>query len=277
MTPAENDVRFFEQQGYWLAGRVLDEAELEPLRRAHAEVFAGRHESGREPYSRDGESGQCPGGLRAIENAHRANSTLRRVVESPLLGEIAACLMRTTEVRLWSDRLIERPGRKACAERSGGGIGWRQNASSWQCTCFDLITARVALDDVAREQGGLQVVPGSHRWGLFDAEALCQADPGKLQDLVREKAGRECEVFPCELKAGEAVFYHCLTIRGSGPNGTERPCRSLEVHLQPNHAYYIPGTCDDDHMNVVLLRESEGHAGDLFRGDPWPVVYPKGR
>lgn len=275
MTPTEKDVRFFEEQGYWRAGRVLDEDELEPLRRAHEEVFAGRYESGREPYSCNLEPGGVPGGLRTIANSHWASGTLRRLVESPALGEIAARLMRTSEVRLWSDRLVDRPGQGAGVQSSGGKLGWRQNAFSWQCSCFDLITAWIALDDVAVEQGCLEIVPGSHRWGLFEAEALLQADRGQLQRLVREKVGRECEALPCELKAGEAVFYHCLTIQGGGPNRTERSCRSLEVHLQPDHAYYIPGTCDDDHVNVVLLRESEGHAGDLFRGDAWPVVYPK--
>jgi len=278
--PDEKDVRFFEEKGYWRAGRWLGDAELEALRRAHGEVLAGRYETGRAPYALDWNPGEAPHALCTVDNSHWASRAIRQLFDNPLLGESAARLMRTPEVRLWQDQLFEQPGQAPA-------VGWRQNALAWRCTIFNLVSAWVALDDVAQEQGCLQVVPGSHRWGLFEesdfSDASRYAPSGLLEEsgstLKRQaeaRAGREWSVVSCELKAGEVVFSHCLAIQGFSANLGDRSRRSLAVHLQPAHAYYVPGTADDGHMNVVLLRQSGGHAGDLFQGEAWPVLFPRG-
>jgi len=274
LLPSESDVRFFEKNGYWLAGKLVDDERLERLREAMDQVYAGQFETGVAPWDGGWKPGDDPAKLRKTNNTHWANATLRQLATDPTLGAIAARLMRTEEVRLWHDQLLYKPGGGQAAATHSGNIGWHQDSHYWQCTVYELITAWVALGDVTQDNGCMQVVPGSHRWGLLDGSDFFNTDLEALKASIEGQSGRKFDLVPCELKAGQVSFHHCLTVHGSGPNRTDSPRRSHVIHLQPSHAYYLGGTASDEHMNVTLLRQLGGNSGDLFRGKHWPVLSP---
>jgi len=272
LLPTEQDVRFFEKNGYWLSGQVIEEAELERLRTAMDDVFSGKFETGREPWAGGWKSSGHPMEIRKTDNAHWSNRALRALATNPTIGAMGARLMRTPEVRLWHDQLLYKPGQGKAAMDRAGNVGWHQDSHYWQCTVFDLITAWVALVDVDLENGCMSVVPGSHRWGLLPESDFFNTDLEEMKKKIEAVSGKSFETVPCSLKAGQVSFHHCLTVHGSGPNGTDQPRRSLVIHMQPAHAYYIPGTSGDAHMNCLLLKQMGGKSGDLFKGDYWPVL-----
>jgi ectoine hydroxylase-related dioxygenase (phytanoyl-CoA dioxygenase family) len=272
LLPTREDVRFFQDKGYWLGGKVLSDEQLDALRQAMEDVYAGRYETGIGPMA-VWIPGDNPKAIRKSDNAHWASTTLRKLATNPTIGAMAARLIDTPEIRLWHDQLLYKPGQGSAGKQAAGNVGWHQDSHYWQCTITDLLTAWVAFDDVTLDNGCMQVAPGSHRWGLLKESDFFNSDLDAMKKKIEEETGHAFTTEPCTLKAGEVSFHHCLTIHGSGPNMTDKPRRSLVLHLQPDHAYYIAGTPSENHQCAILLRSRGGKNGDLFRGDYWPALY----
>lgn len=268
--PTEADVAFYRENGYWLAPRILSDEELEQLREHHARVVAGCYETSRSPWSHDPAPGQPIDRIVKIDNSHWADATMAKLALHPLIGAMACRLTGARAIRLWHDQLLLKPPDSG----SAGNVGWHQDYHYWQCTNPpELLTAWVALDDVTEENGCMQVVPGSHRWGLLPEGDFFTKDLDSLKQRIEKVAGRSFHTASCVLPAGALSFHHCLTIHGSGPNRSRRPRRSLVVHLMPEGTRYRAGTPGDGHMNVRLLC---GKDGDYFAGPYFPVLYRQG-
>jgi ectoine hydroxylase-related dioxygenase (phytanoyl-CoA dioxygenase family) len=272
--PTADDVRFFEENGYWLGGKVITDSEIAALHTAMDEVFASNFETGREPYAGGWKDNGDPTGIRKTDNSSWANRTLLKLATNPTVGAMAARLMKTPAVRLWHDQLLYKPGQGAAAASRAGNVGWHQDHGYWRCAQPDLITAWVALVDVTLENGCMQVVPGSHRWGLLPESDFFNTDLDGMKNRLEEHTGQPINTEPCTLKAGEVSFHHCLTIHGSGPNSSNAPRRSLVLHLLPDHATYVADTPDDNHMCAILMRELGRRPGDKFQGPYWPQLHP---
>lgn len=274
LLPTEHDVRFYEENGYWIGPRVIDEARLERLREAMERVYQGQHETGHEPWSASWRPGDSPSALRKTDNAFWADLTIRALALDPTIGAMAARLARSEEIRLWHDQLLFKPGQGPQSASSAANIGWHQDRHYWQNTADNLLTAWVPFDDVNLDNGCMQFVPGSHRWGLLAEGDFFTGDLDELARKIERATGKEFKPIPVVLKAGQPSFHHCLTIHGSGPNTTDRPRRSLAIHLAPKGARWITGTPCDDHMNSLLMRHQGGKPGDLFEGPLWPRLWP---
>ena len=95
-------------------------------------------------------------------------------------------------------------------------------------TCM---AAWLAVDDADEENGGMMVVPGSH-----DQDISCpeKADPAVsfTGDYVQVPEGREKT--PCNLKAGDMLFFNGSVIHGSTPNlSPDRFRRAFICHYVP--------------------------------------------
>ena len=95
-------------------------------------------------------------------------------------------------------------------------VDWHQDFYSWydDGVLFPrLITVGVAVEPATRENGCMQVVPGSHRMGRIGHGGF---------DLVRfELAKEKLGVVHCELDVGDVVFFDCNTLHGSDSNPTD--------------------------------------------------------
>ncbi len=273
LLPSENDVAFFEANGYWLGPKVVSDEQLQQLVAAMDDVYAGKSDTGREPWMGGWRDSGDATEIRKTDNAWWANDEIRELALSPLVGAIMAKLLRTDEVRLWHDQLLYKPGQGAAAASRAGNVGWHQDHGYWQCTTDDLATGWVAFQDTDLANGCMQVVPGSHKWGLLPESDFFNTDLDGMKQKLAEHVGHDIVTEPCTLKAGHLSFHHCLTIHGSGPNATDTPRRSLVMHMMPAGARYIAGTPNDNHMNAILMREQGGKDGDLFKGDLWPTLW----
>jgi ectoine hydroxylase-related dioxygenase (phytanoyl-CoA dioxygenase family) len=217
--------------------------------------------------------GHDPRALRKTDNAHGADNTVADLATDAVIGQIAARFMNTPEVRLWHDQLLYKPGQGEGSGDRSGNMGWHQDHAYWRCTQPNLITAWVPFDDVTMDMGCLMVVPGSHQWGLLPPGDFLDTDLNAMVRRLAEAASRSVRAEPIVLEAGQVSFHHCLMIHGSGPNMSDRPRRSLALHLMPGYASYIPGPRGELHMNAILFKRAGGQAGDRFAGEDWPVLY----
>ena len=68
-----------------------------------------------------------------------------------------------------------------------------------------VVAIQYYIDDSTLSNGCIQVVPGSHRRGLFE-------------DPLDESLIDPQEIIPAEVRAGGALLFHCLTYHYSAPN-----------------------------------------------------------
>jgi ectoine hydroxylase-related dioxygenase (phytanoyl-CoA dioxygenase family) len=271
--PTRVDASLWQENGYWISPALFSQEEIARAVEAMDRVLEGEYETGHEPWSRSWNPGDNPRALRKIDNSHWANRAIRDLVLSEAIGAVAARLMQTEEVRLWHDQMLFKPGQGPEAE-TGENVGWHQDHGYWANTCPDLLTAWIALVDVDESNGCMHFVPGSHRWGMIDGDFFDQ-DLVRTRERIAEETGEEFRTVPIVMRAGQVIFHHCLTIHGSGPNRTDSPRRSFAVHLQPAHASHIAGTSGDSHQCSIMLRHLGGKEGSLYRGGPWPTLFPE--
>lgn len=266
----EEDVAFYQENGYWVAPKLFDEQQVAQFREHHAKVVAADYETRSVPPGRIGYEPGPIDSLVKIDYAYWADSTLAKLVLNPAIGKIAARLAGVDAVRLWHDQLLHKPPQQGS---SANAVGWHQDYYYWQCSdAQHMLTAWVALVDVDEHNGCMEVVPGSHKWGMLDESDFFSQDLQTLQRKIEQVSGRPFETVPLRLPAGAVSFHHCLTIHGSRPNRSDAPRVSMVVHMMPDGTRYVAGTPSDPHYNVGLLSGSDG---DYFAGPYFPVIYDR--
>ncbi|MBO0603310.1 phytanoyl-CoA dioxygenase family protein [Sporosarcina sp. E16_3] len=264
--PTKEDVAFFEENGYWVAPKIISDERLELLRERMESIYDGKYESGKEPFSNwKKEDGP---GLRKSDNVHWADHVYRELATDEMIGSIAAELMKSNAIRLWHDQLLYKPGQLGTKTAN---VGWHQDYTYWQCADKpSLLTAWVAFDDVDLSNGCMQVVPRSNQWGLLNENNFFEQDMKSQEKNMNIPDGETFKQVPLVMKAGQVSFHHALTLHGSGPNNTDKPRRSIAIHMMTADTCYKKGEFSDGHMNVSLLN---GQDGDLFAGEYFPIMF----
>jgi phytanoyl-CoA hydroxylase len=133
------------------------------------------------------------------------------------------------------------------------------------------LAAWVAVDDVDAENGGLAVVPGSHK-----TELVCP-EPA---DLTESFTNAEVPVpeglhkVQTRMKAGDVLFFHGSVVHGSRPNtSTDRFRRSLIFHYIPEAsteiaAFYNPLVRPDRRSTTLSEAIGGGPCGDYAAAEP---------
>ncbi|MBV7694604.1 phytanoyl-CoA dioxygenase family protein [Streptomyces sp. TRM70350] len=120
------------------------------------------------------------------------------------------------------------------------------------------VAAWVACDVIDRENGGLEVVPGTHRMDIFCPEEA-DAEVSFAREYVPPPPG--LTPVPVDMRPGDVLFFNGSLVHGSGPNrATDRFRRSFIGHYVGRSTeriggYYRTLTMSGDR---VALPESEG-------------------
>jgi len=135
---------------------------------------------------------------------------------------------------------------------SGTHYGWHQDAARIEVTpCF--VIAYLAITDSTPDNGGLRVIPGSHR-SVLPFEVVVNDDGQTLRRVARTRHVQESDALDLSLKAGEATFFSGLLVHGSGANRSQERRIAILTDYTAAHA-----------------RQSRGRgSGQLLRGvDAW--------
>lgn len=267
--PTSGDIAFYKEQGYWLSPKLFSDNELEEFREHHRNVVAGEYETNRPPLSREPQPGDISR-LVQVNNAYWTDATIARLVLDTRIGRIAARLAGVQGIRLWHDQLLYKPPQSGAA----GNIGWHQDQGYWQCLdSAAALTAWVALADVDEENGCMEFVPGSHKWGLLGEDHFYQQDVDAQIKRIEAKTGQTFRTAPGLLPAGCVSFHHNLTIHGSRANVSNHPRLSIAIHMISDGARYRAGTSSDNHTSNTLRQPRHG---DFYAGPYFPVIYREG-
>jgi phytanoyl-CoA hydroxylase len=120
-------------------------------------------------------------------------------------------------------------------------VPWHQDLGYLRPEATDtfMVNFWIPLVDAPMESGALQVVPGSHRWGLIQHEHV----EGYLG--IPESKLPPHEVADCPVKLGGALLIQHQTIHRSVPNVSDRVRWSLDLRYsdpsQPTGRADVPG------------------------------------
>jgi ectoine hydroxylase-related dioxygenase (phytanoyl-CoA dioxygenase family) len=269
-TPVAADaLAAYRADGCWLSPILFDGTEIERFRAATARVIGGEY-AGERPPTLVMPAKPSDHDLRKIDNAWWADPDLALLATDPRLAEIAGALLGASEVRLWQDQLLYKPP----GDASTTTIGWHQDWASWDTVaCHDgFVTAWVAFDDVDDDNGAMQMIPGSHHWGLVPGGSNFFATDRDAQ--LAGFGDREVEPRSVVMRAGQVSFHHPLTFHGSGPNTSDRLRRSLAVHFVDSAVTAVSREGFWQHYNLALFTERGGTLGEPYRFDDLGPTVP---
>jgi phytanoyl-CoA hydroxylase len=160
----------------------------------------------------------------------------------------------------------------------GSDKPWHQDASYFRVTDPALIAGVwIALDQATRENGCMEVVPGSHHGG--PAPHVHENDLSRCaipEATVRRDAARALEMAP-----GDALIFHALLHHFTGPNRTNRHRRAIQFHYHQSGAAWgsladhqrLYHHADGSYAGCTTLHGDAANAAYVYRGPlPRPVV-----
>ena len=129
----------------------------------------------------------------------------------------------------------------------GSETGWHQDIRYWSFDQPELITSWLALGDEYKDNGSLEVIPGSHRMefgrGQFDASLFFRTDLKENTKLMDSSTA-------IELSAGDVLLFHCRLLHSAGRNRTKAVKYSVvfTYHCVENRP--ISGTRSAEHPDI---------------------------
>jgi len=221
----EEQLEFFQGNGYLKGIRILSEAQVEVLRGELEQLMNPEH-PGRHLFHEyhSNESTDPERVLFHALGAWRIEPGMHDVLWHPAFVGPAAQLLGGG-VRFWHDQLFSKPA------RHGGVVAWHQDYSYWTRTQpMAHLTCWIGLDDTTRENGCLWYVPGSHRWDLLPITGLA-GDMDEIRTVLTPAQRDEFRPVAIELRKGECAFHHPLMVHGSYENRTDGARRAVVVNV----------------------------------------------
>ena len=223
---SEEQVAFFHEHGYVAGPKILTDRQLDQLRKELETLTEPGHPGAEFWYEYN--SNESPDPSRILFHAlgaWRVAPAFHDVLWNAAFTTSASQLLGGA-VRFWHDQLFCKPA------MHGGVVAWHQDYSYWTRTKpMAHLTCWIGLDDSTIDNGCVHYVPGSHRWDLLPITGLA-GDMNAIRNVLNAEQWQQFNRHvPVELKAGECVFHHPLTIHGSFENRTPNPRRAVVINV----------------------------------------------
>ena len=258
---SDEQVEFYQENGYLQSVKILDEQQIETLREQLTELFNPNHPANDLFYEfHTNESVDPNKTLFHALGAWRITPGFHDILWAPAFTMAASQLLDGV-VRFWHDQLFCKPA------KHGGVVAWHQDYSYWTRTHpMAHLTCWIGLDDSHKDNGWLHYIPQSHTWDLLPITGLA-GDMNAIQEVLTEE---QFEIFnhpvSIELKAGECSFHHPLMIHGSFENRSNDPRRAAVLNVVRD------GVCSQSN-ETLLDGVPVVKSGDPLSGQFFPLLF----
>ncbi|WP_328875745.1 phytanoyl-CoA dioxygenase family protein [Streptomyces sp. NBC_00287] len=247
-TDIDAGLRQFREDGFMIARGLFGYDEIDRLCERFAALHAGGPVPGHfEPRAADGDP------LREyprVMQPHEIDELSLRVLLDPRLREVLELLLGEEVLAAQSMFYFKPPGAR--------GQALHQDNFYLRVEPGTCVAAWIACDVIDRDNGGLEVVPGTHRMEVFCPE---EADAGVsfAREYVPPPPGLAS--VPVDMAPGDVLFFNGSLVHGSQPNrSADRFRRSFIGHYAGRSAERIGGYYRtlSMHGERVPLPESAG-------------------
>lgn len=257
---SEEQIQFFNENGYLAGLRILDDAQVEELR-AQLQDLMKPGDAGHELFYEyhSNESLDPAKVLFHALGAWRIKPGFHDILWHPAFVVPASQLLGGA-VRFWHDQLFCKPA------HHGGVVAWHQDYSYWtRTTPLRHLTCWIGLDDSTRDNGCVHYVPGSHLWPNLPVTGLT-GDMDAIQTVLTDEQKELFKPVAVELKKGECSFHHARLIHGSYANTTERPRRATVINVFRDGV--MSNSNEPPLAGVTVIPKGEKMSGQFF-----PLLY----
>jgi len=123
--------------------------------------------------------------------------------------------------------------------RFSSDTGWHQDIRYWSFTEPELVSVWLALGPEYPENGGLKVIPGTHRMGFsperYDERLFLREDRPENAALI-------AQAVPVNLEPGDVLFFHARLFHAASRNYTEQTKLSVVATYRRSDNAPRPGT-----------------------------------
>ena len=243
---SSRQVQSYRDQGYLAVPGVLSAAEVAELQRVTDElVDASRGVAAHtEVYDLEPGHSAAEPRVRRIKSPDRQHEVYARTLRHPAILDIVEQLIGPG-VRYQSTKLNLK------AAGYGSPVEWHQDWAFYPHTNDDILAVGVCIDAMSQANGGLLVVPGSHRGPLYDHHQ----DGWFVGAITGAEVDTE-QVVQLEVPAGGISLHHVRTVHGSVPNRSPRPRRLLLLELCAVDAWPLLNMPGLEAFDARILRGS---------------------
>lgn len=159
---------------------------------------------------------------------HLVSAWLDKVVRDSTIVDMVAQIIGP-DIVLWeSDWSVKRA-------KTGDYVPWHQDSPYWNLSTDEVVSVWIAIGDVTRKNGAMEVILGSHQQGQI-GQLSVSGDPHKSYTEGVRTTDADCMFpysqnlgngvafesgTPVELKSGEFSIHSINLVHGGGPNLSE--------------------------------------------------------
>ncbi|MEM7029732.1 MAG: phytanoyl-CoA dioxygenase family protein [Chloroflexota bacterium] len=180
-----------------------------------------------------------PGLIRQLMHSEMISPTLNKILRSDTMLDIIEDLIGP-DIALYHSKLLPKTAGQ------GAAIPWHQDYAYWQNkeNLPLMVNCQMAIDAATVENGCLEFIPGSQKWGLQEHEHHQETFGVFLPGRYYQR--EEATIVPME--PGDGVFFTSLTIHGSSPNTSDKD------RWANTFAYNVTGNGATQGQNREILR-----------------------
>jgi len=218
------DIGAFEEDGFTVARGLFSHDEIDLL----CDRFTALHAAGPVPGHFAPRASDDP--LLAyprVMHPHEIDDLALRFLLDPRLRDVLESLFGEEVLAAQSMFYFKPPGAR--------GQALHQDNFYLRAEPGTCVAAWIACDEIDRDNGGLEVVPGTHRMDVFCPE---DADPGV--SFAREYVPPPPGLFavPVDMAPGDVLFFNGSLVHGSQPN------RSADRFRRSFIGHYVGSSAD---------------------------------
>jgi phytanoyl-CoA hydroxylase len=242
---SQQQVEAYHRDGYVVAERLLDRAELDMLRRKLDELLEGARGVSAHTDVYDLEPDHRPDAprVRRIKTPHKHFPLFREFAQNPKLVAALQQLLGPA-VRLHGSKINIK------APQGGAAVEWHQDWAFYPHTNDDVLAVGVMLDDCLMENGPLLILPGTHKGPVYDhhhdGRFAGATDPGAYDLDVNQAVALTAP-------AGSISFHHARVLHASSQNTSQRSRWLLLYEFAAADAWPLSGVADLDEFDARLV------------------------
>ena len=259
-TLTNDQVTAYHADGYVLVPQMFSSEEIDLIGRAARE---DRELDAQSQGRDDGEGGN----VRLSLWNHPGNTIYGMVARSRRIVDSMEKILEG-EVYHYHSKMILKDA------KVGGAWTWHQDYGYWYQNgiLFPLMSSvMIAVDQATKENGCLQVLKGSHHMNRIDHELRGEQAGANLERV--QEAEKVLEKVYCEMKPGDALFFHCNILHRSDQNQSDNARWSLiccynaarnNPYKESHHPRYTPlEKVDDSAILAAGIKRFEDDDSDV--------------
>lgn len=220
----------YHEQGYLIVENVLSSEQISALQkdfdgwveqsRNHQQPW-GETIDGRSRFDIESDHSSSHPSLRRVASPTEISQAFKNTALESAVAQIASQLVGSSGARLHHSKVNSKLPNTATQ------VKWHQDFLFTPHSNDDLVTSLLMISDVTKENGPLQVIPGSHKGPLY---SHWQGDhfTGYVSEQVEQENCQQS--VSCFGPAGSVCFMHTRLLHASAPNHTDAP-RTLFISV----------------------------------------------